>query len=42
MNCYNIDDMKRDLLEWDFTEKEIANMNAIEITAAWMALPAII
>lgn len=30
MNCYNIDDVKRDLLEWDFTEKEIAKSKRVK------------
>ncbi len=42
MNGYSIDDMKKDLLNWDFTTEEIAAMTTGEILAAWIALPAII
>lgn len=42
MNCYNIDDMRKEL--WtigDYSKSEVEKMNVGQVISAWTSLPAI-
>ena len=42
MTNMNIDDIKRELMENDFTKEEVEAMTATEAVQAWMELPLMI